>query len=250
LTKPVPPSPSDIRKQREARDAQAERAKLDRALRDSVDAGRPGQVAKIKDHIRHVTKKAMLEQFAEPWSGLGGTPETYAQIETVPSHRRQEPLSRMAKLGTISPDELAAAHEISSIVEMIERTVGMGSASLEARVDYQSSARDALIESLGRIRAEVAYRAWRESIPVPRRMILDMLLTNVPYVRLASNYGLHWRTARKRLISALRMWPSFKIAARHECGKSEVLDLYLKLGEGTLLPPKPKPERLPQDDSQ
>ncbi|WP_422057339.1 hypothetical protein [Sphingomonas sp.] len=186
------------------------------------------------------------------WSHKQGAPETLERIDRVPEHRRQSPLSRMAKLGKIDAEDLAAAEEIASVVEMIERSVSVRSGSLEARVDCSGSARDQLVESLGRIRLEVAYRAWRNSIPNPKRLIIDMVLTNTPYVRLAKEHGLHWRTARKRLISALRMWPSFKLLARHTVKRDDVEDAYARLGEGTLLAPRPKapPPSLAEEGSE
>lgn len=175
-----------------------------------------------------------------------GTPETHERIAIVPERRRQSALSRMVKLGKITADELAAAQQIAQVVEMIERGVSVRSASLEARVDNSGSSRDALVESLGRIRAEVAYRAWREAIPMPRRMIIDLIVTDVSYVRLAKSYNLHWQTARKRLITALRMWPSFQIQARQSVTKDTVHEVYSKLGDGVLLQPKPRVDQ-PKD---
>lgn len=186
--------------------------------------------------------EAEREALAARWSHKNeGTPETHEKFNAVPQRRRDWPLARMVRLGTIDADELASAHEIASVAEMIERQVGIGAASLEARVDHSASARDALVESLGRVRMEVAYTSWRAAIMEPRRMILDMLLTNVSYVELARINGLHWRTAKKRLIHALRIWPSHKIAAR-AVDREEVEEVYRRIGEGILLQPKPKTE--------
>lgn len=144
---------------------------------------------------------------------------------------RQSPLLRMHKLGKISNDELRAAIEIGQVVEMIELAVSIRSASLEARVDCSSSSRDALVEGLKMVRLEVAYRAWREAIPTPRRMIIDMVASsNESYVELARRHKLHWRTARKRLISALRLWPTFKKLAEDSVDRSDLAAVYARLG--------------------
>jgi len=184
--------------------------------------------------------KARREALAEKWRPWEGTPETNERIAQVPEHRRQSPLARMARLGKITADELADANEIASIVEMIERGVSVRSASLEARVDFAGSGRDALVESLGRIRMEIAYTAWRKAIPDPKRMIIDMLTGNVGYVDLARIHGMHWRTARKKLMTAIRIWPRFKYEARQSVDAETVQETYSRLGEGTLLAPKPK----------
>jgi hypothetical protein len=185
---------------------------------------------------REVSRKALIEKWA-PWEG---TPETNEKIDIVPCRRRASPLERMRALGKISEDELAAGEEIASVAEMIERTVGVRSNSLEARVDYAGSARDALVESLGRIRMEVAYTAWRNSLVKPPRLVLDMILTNVSYVAIAARYEIPYRIARKRLVSALRAWPEFKYLARIDVKPEDVIETYQRIGDGRLLPPKPK----------
>jgi hypothetical protein len=149
-----------------------------------------------------------------------GTPETHAKIDSTPERRRQSPLHRMERLGKITADERAAAEEIAGVIERIGRSGSIRSASLETRVDYANSARDTLVETLRCVRVEVAYRAWRQAIPGPKAMVLDMILTNQSFVRLAQQHGLHWRTARKRLITALRMWPEMAAAAA-ECRAGE-----------------------------
>lgn len=164
-----------------------------------------------------------------------GTPETHDKVNAVPERRRQSPLQRMERLGKISADERAAAEEIAGVVERIGRAGSIRSVSLETRVDYANSARDHLVESLKRVRLEVAYRAWRQAIPGPRAMVLDMILTNQSFVRLARKHGMQWRTARKRLITALRMWPEMTAAARRDVDREDVEALYTRLGAGTLL---------------
>lgn len=190
--------------------------------------------------IREAEAEMQREVKRSHWSHKQGTPETLEAIEATPSRRRQWPIQRMFELGKISPEEKLAAEEIAGIVEMIERSVSVGCASLEARVDFSGSARDQLVESLGRVRLEVAYRAWRSQIPNPRRMIIDMILTNTPYVRLAGSYGMHWRTARKRLVSALRLWGEVRMVTRAQVDREAVQVVYARLGEGELTQPRPR----------
>lgn len=230
----------------------------DKAKRDAVRVARrtprkpandgKSDIERVVERLEKRWAQAMREAEAEMhreakrshWSHKQGTPETMEAIEAVPSRRRQWPIQRMFELGKISPEEKLAAEEIAGIVEMIERAASVGCASLEARVDFSASARDQLVESLGRVRLEVAYRAWRSQIPNPRRMIIDMILTNTPYVRLASSYGMHWRTARKRLVSALRLWGEVRMVTRAQIGREEVEAVYARLGEGELTQPRPR----------
>jgi hypothetical protein len=164
-----------------------------------------------------------------------GTPETHEKANALPERRRQSPLHRMERLGKISADERAAAEEIAGVAERIRRAGSIRSASLETRIDFANSGRDQLVESLGRIRLEVAYRAWREAIPQPRTMVLDMIMTNQSFVQLARAHGMQWRTARKRLITALRMWPEMAAAARRDVDREDVEAVYARLGAGELL---------------
>ena len=164
-----------------------------------------------------------------------GTPETHEKANALPERRRQSPLHRMERLGKISTDERVAAEEIAGVVERIGRSGAIRSVSLEARIDYANSARDQLVESLGRVRMEVAYRAWRQAIPGPKAMVLDMILTNQSFVRLARKHGMQWRTARKRLITALRLWSEMAAAARRDVDREDVEAAYARLGAGELL---------------
>jgi hypothetical protein len=66
-------------------------------------------------------------------------------------------------------------------------------------------------------------------------MVLDMILTNQSFVRLAHAHGMQWRTARKRLITALRLWPEMAAAARRDVDREDVEAVYARLGAGELL---------------
>lgn len=198
--------------------------------------------------IRRAQADAERDALNSKWRPWEGTPETNERIERVPRHRRQWPLDRMLKAGKIDHDEHLAAQEIAWVIELIERAVSIRSVSLEARVDCSGSARDALVESLGRVRLEIAYRTWRDLLPKPPRMFIEMIITNRSYVSLAARYRVNWRQARKQLISALRRWDDCKRAARTMVGREEVEAVYAKIGEGALLAPIPKVARTSDDD--
>jgi hypothetical protein len=197
--------------------------------------------------IREEERRLQRENFTAKWRAWEGTPETQARIAAVPRHRRQWPLDRMLAQGKISREEHGAGEEIARVIEAIEGSVALRSASLEARVDCSNSSRDALVEALGRVRAEVTFRVWRQALPKPPRMILDMITTNQSYVAIARKYNFNWRTARKRLISALRAWDDCKLAVRMRVDRDDVAELYARLGDGVLLPPRPKLAQVVED---
>lgn len=172
-----------------------------------------------------------------------GTPETYAQMDLIPTNRRQSPIDRMYESGQITIEQQNAANEIASVAEAIESSVGVRGASLEARVDNSGAGRDALVEHFSRVRMEIAYTAWRDRLPMPRRMYLDMVLTNRSLVATARVYGVAWRPARKRLIEALDRWSDIKEATFRNVDQEDVERVYAKLGGGILISPEPKPER-------
>lgn len=199
---------------------------------------------RVESYLRRAEREQQHEALKARWNYKNeGTPETHEHASKI----RQSALSRMHALGKISADDWAAAQEIAAVVEGIERQVGVRSASLEARVDHSGSGRDALVESLGRVRKEVAYRAWRMAIPHPKRMVLDMIVEDKGYVAVARRYRMHWRTARKILISALRMWPTFHEIATRDVDREDLRALYRRLGEGYVLPPRPRPQPAPDD---
>ena len=215
--------------------------------RDELEAMSPGRRAKALALITATRREIERERLTKRWSHKNeGTPETHERASKV----RQSPIHRMHALGKITNDQLLAAQEIAGVVEMIERGVSVKSASLEARVDCSNSARDGLIESLGRIRLEVTYRAWRQAIPMPRRMIIDILTSTASYVRIAAKHGLAWRTARRRLVTALDMWLDYRELVRDTIDERDVAARYARLGEGVLLPPRarPEPDSNPSDD--
>lgn len=231
-----PPAPDSVG------EAAASKARpSDRSIEEIAERLERRNLAALREAEAEAARAEVHARWSHKWEG---TPETHERFNAAPDRMRRvghSAIHRMHALGKISSDELAAAEEIASVVEMIERAVSVRSGSLEARVDCAGSARDQLIESLGRVRLELTYRAWRKCIPNPKRMIIDMVTTNVPYVRLAASHGMHWRTARKRLITALRMWPQFKDDVRHFVDRDDVNAAYARLGEGTLLAPRPKP---------
>lgn len=137
--------------------------------------------------------------------------ETGTQVRTK-RNRGISSLVRMHNSGHLDNAQYEAALRIARIAENIERAVSVRCASLEARIDCSCAGRDALVEHLARVRDEIAYSRWRIRIPLPRRMILDMILVDRPLATTARMYGMRWETrggrkgARDLFIGALDLW--------------------------------------------
>jgi hypothetical protein len=108
--------------------------------------------------------------------------------------------------GVIDKDQYGASVEIVSASEILTRDTGMRGASFEARVDGSGSARDALVEHIAQVRLSVAYTEWRKRLPMPKRMILDMLLEPGSLFVKARRFRVGWPKARRQLIQALDNW--------------------------------------------
>lgn len=137
--------------------------------------------------------------------------ETVMHVETgtrVETKRRKSisSLVRMHQTGRLDNDQYAAAISIARVAERIERSVAVRCASMEARVDCSSGSRDVLLERLSQVRDEATYTRWRKLIPLPRRMILDMVLVDRPMATTARKHGVKWEIARDMLIGSLDLW--------------------------------------------
>lgn len=131
-----------------------------------------------------------------------GTPETLLKARRV----QQGSLARLFMGGHLSIDQLAWAQEIRVVVERIGRDVAIGSISLETRVDNGFCGWRAGEESLGRVRAEMAYTRWRAQIlrPAP---VLAMIVEDRGVRAVAQAFRMRDVTARTVLVDALDLWP-------------------------------------------
>lgn len=147
------------------------------------------------------------------------TPElpdgTVRDIKSV-RRKSQSPWLRMVEAGQIAPEIFAAAQSIAYVHERISRAGGLKSGSLQARVDQCRNNGDLLIERLADVHDEIAYSAWRNRLPMPRRMFLDMVLSDAPLSSTAKKYRMGWRKARKLLITHLEKY----LEIREKVGRS------------------------------
>ncbi|HMO74555.1 MAG TPA: hypothetical protein PKD99_02365 [Sphingopyxis sp.] len=138
-----------------------------------------------------------------------GTPETHARAaRTV-----QGALARLFQSGAIDANELGWAAEIASVHAAIVRDVVPATVSLETRVDRSGRAGGAFFEALGRVRAEIAYSAWRAALPRPG-VVLAMITEDLGVSAAARRFGMRNARAKLLLIGALNRWPEEYDAAR------------------------------------
>ena len=147
-----------------------------------------------------------------------GTPETAQKAQRV----QQGALARMFQLGHLSADELAWAQEIRQVAERIARDVTIGSFSLETRVDQSRSGHGTFFESLGAVRAEVAYSNWRAALP-QAALVLAMIVEDVSWRTAAIRFHVGGARAKKLLLDALGTWPDHCRDARETIDEADLL---------------------------
>ena len=174
------------------------------------------------------TRRAQGEDVVTPEAAMKGLSRATVQDEdgrNWNSYRRKSrsALEYMRQQGSLSDEQYYSAQRIARVAEAIEKQVDVGCASLEGRVDCSGSARDALHESLYRVRAEAAYTEWRHKLPLPRRMVIDMVTKDAGLTRIAAEHNMGWKRAREILTRALDAWPD--IFAKYQGSiKQEDLD--------------------------
>lgn len=142
----------------------------------------------------------------EAWSHkVNATPETMQKHAST----RPGALARLHQSGEIDDNQLAWAHEIAMIAEWIEADVKIGIGSYEPRIDQGAQRRvDGAAEGVNRARRQMAYTRWRKMLPMPKRLVLDMVTGEaIPYSTAARRYRLSHARVRKLLIAALDRWP-------------------------------------------
>lgn len=138
-----------------------------------------------------------------------GTPETHAKA----ARTSQGALARLYMAGAIDADQLAWAAEIARVHAQIVRDVVPATVSLETRVDQSGRAGGAFFEALGRVRAELAYSAWRSTLP-RAGVVLAMIVDDLAASAAARRFHMRTATAKAMLVEALDLWPRHKAAAR------------------------------------
>lgn len=157
---------------------------------------------------------------------------TKAQVRR---NRQQSSLVLLWEREQIDDQQLLAAAEIARCVEMIERSVAVRGASLEARVDNAGAGRDVLVERLTLVRIERTYALWRERLPTPKRMVIDMLTGTTGLKAVARRYGRSLPVARNLMIDALNRWLDLRDRVWRSIDREDVEWAQKRVGGGWLL---------------
>lgn len=191
----------------------AHRRKVDADFR----ARHPARAAE-ESGFRKARRERVRSRSASDPSRDQGTPETAQKAKAV----KQGALARMFQLGHLSSDELAFSQEIRQVVDRLARDVTIGSVSLETRVDHSRSGTGAFFESLGAVRAEVAYTSWRGAIEEPK-LVLAMIVDDVSWRTAAARFNIGPPRAKRLLLSALNAWPLYCRDAREQICEADLL---------------------------
>jgi hypothetical protein len=124
--------------------------------------------------------------------------------------KAQSSIARMHDRGSITAEQFQAALDIARVAEMIQHDVGFRGASIEERVSSSNRPGSAGDRNLLLIRLERLYTKWRDGLPMPRRLYVDIALTDQGAAALARKHKHDWPTARKRFIAALDRWIDLK----------------------------------------
>lgn len=199
----------------------AEKRQREKDRIDHLVLGAPRKISKPvkskKQGRRRVVAKAApiplapglneVMEARERWShkeASGAHPET---LDHAVERHHQGALAQLVGNGTIDAEQLEWAAQISNVHRSIESDVGVSIASLEGRVDNGGRGRH-VAESVRRVRFHQAYGRWREMLPAPKQMVLDMIVGDtIGYTVAAKRYGVHNRRAKRLLIEALDRWP-------------------------------------------
>lgn len=160
--------------------------------------------------------------------------ETFTAARTV-RVRTTTSLDRMLENGSLSNDQLDAAEQIMAAIELIERDVAMRGARFDARVDCSGSSGSALIEQIAIVRLQVVYSLWRKRLPVPKRMVIDMLTCSGSMKAAARKHRMDWPRAKVRLKKALDTWLEIRDKVWSEIDHDEIEQVHLRLGGGSIL---------------
>lgn len=153
-----------------------------------------------------------------------GTPETLLKARNV----QQGSMARLFMNGHLSIDQLAWGSEIRVVAERIGRDVAIGSINFETRVDNGFSGHRLAEESLGRVRAEVAYSKWRGRLRRPAP-VLAMIVDDHACRAVARAFRMRDVGARALLIDALDDWPDCCGWARDRVDEDDLVAMNRRL---------------------
>ena len=202
---------------RAAAKREADRARHRLEPHDDFRQRHPERAAEESGFRKDRRARRRAEESRDPYRD-DGTPETAQKAKAV----KQGALARLFALGHLSADELAWSQEIRQVADRIARDVTIGTFSLETRVDQSRSGNGAFFESLGAVRGEVAYSAWRSELPEPA-LVLAMIVEDESWRTAAARFHVGPVRAKKLLLDALGRWPEHSREARERITEADLL---------------------------
>ena len=182
-------------------------------------------------------KEPIITNETRRHGGYGKEDVMHVETGTLAFTYRRRSISslvRMHQTGKLDNAQYEAAMRIARVAERMERDVGVRGSSV-ARVDCSGTARDQLVEYLGLVRDEATYGRWRRLIPLPRRMILDMILVDRPLATTARIHGKPWESSKRRkgarelFIDALDLWIDLRSRVGDEIDERDLLTAHARL---------------------
>lgn len=156
--------------------------------------------------------------------------EAHGTAETLIKASRSSigTLARMYSDGHLTIDQLAWSEEIRRVAEYIGRDVAIGTISFETRVDNGFTGHRMAEESLGRVRAEVAYSRWRQQLRAPGP-VLAMIVEDRGVSGVGREFRMRNATARALLVDALDAWPDCYGWARDRVDEDDIVAVQRRL---------------------
>lgn len=183
---------STLRKRRDETEWQF-RSRLARVRQEARDRAEPIVPKEAERHAHYATDFVVHV-------------ETGTKAQTK-RRRHQSALEALHHNGQLTNDQLCAAQQIATVVEMIRRNVSVRCSSIEARVDCAGSAHDALHEHIRQVRLERAFRMWHSRLWAKARpMLADMIVNDERLKETARQHRFGWPRALRLLTEALDRW--------------------------------------------
>src|SRR5690606_9480252 len=125
--------------------------------------------------------------------------------------------------GQLTNDQLCAAQQIATVVEMIRRNVSVRCSSIEARVDCAGSAHDALHEDIRQVRLERAFRMWHSRRWAKARPLRADLIANDGRLKdTPRQHRFGWPRALRLLTEALDRWNEIVQRVSHDIDERDL----------------------------
>lgn len=194
------------------RELERRRSRHRNKLRDDYAARHPQRAAEERAMKRN--QASLEERYGHR---RAPTPETLDKA----SHVQQGAMARLFQNGHLSIDQLAFSQEIRGVAELIQREVGLAVVSVETRVDNGAAQFRREEQSLGRVRAEMAYTAWRRSLARPAP-VLAMVVEDRMCRGVARAFRMRDATLRAMVSQALDAWPDFCRDARDRVSEADL----------------------------